>query len=75
MRAFFGVKGGDFFCFVEKLHCAIQPDVHIDSVVGVGAMGRFLGNLKDDPIKSNGIIVGHGTLFFKSTTPDRAVLS
>jgi len=23
---FFGVKGGDFFCFVEKLHCAVQPE-------------------------------------------------
>jgi hypothetical protein len=40
--------------------------VQIDSLVGVGAMRRFLGNLKNDPIEGDGIIVGHGTLFFKA---------
>ena len=38
----------------------------IDSLIGVGAMGRVLGDLKDNPIEGDGIIVGHRTLVFKA---------
>lgn len=40
--------------------------MHIDSFIGVGTIGRFLRDLKDDPIEGDGIIVGHGTLFFNA---------
>ncbi len=38
----------------------------IDSLIGVGARGRVLGDLKDDPIEADRIIVGHRTLVFKA---------
>jgi hypothetical protein len=39
----------------------------VDSLIGVGAVGRFLGNLKDDdPIKGDGVIVGNRAALFKA---------
>jgi hypothetical protein len=58
-----------FFCFVEKLHCAVQVDVHIDSVLGVGAMRRFLRDLKDHPIEGDRVIVGHRAPLFEAQRP------
>jgi len=40
--------------------------MHIDSFIGVGTIGRFLRNLKDDPIEGDGIIIGHRAFFFKA---------
>ena len=60
------VKGGDLFCFVEKLHCAVQPDEHMDFLVSVGAIGRFLRDLKDHPIEGDRVIVGHRAPLFEA---------
>ena len=54
------------FSFAKKLHCAVQKHVNIDSLVGVGTMGRFLRDLKDDSIEGDRIVVGHSTLLFET---------
>jgi hypothetical protein len=41
----FGVEGGDFFVLVEKLHCAVQQHMHIDPLIGIGAIGRLHGGI------------------------------
>ena len=40
--------------------------MHIDSLVGVGAIGRFLGDLKDSSLKGDGVVFGHTTLLLKA---------
>ena len=62
----FGVEASDFFFLVEKLHCTVQKHMDIDSLIGVGAMGRFLRDLKDDSIEGDRIVVGHSTLLFET---------
>ena len=52
--------------FIEKLHRAAQKHMHVNSLIGVGAMGRFLRNLEDDAIEGDSIVLGHRTLFFKA---------
>ena len=51
---------------VEKLYGTVQKHMDIDSLIGVGAMGRFFRDLKEDPIKGDGVVVGHGTLLFET---------
>ena len=53
---YFGVEGGDFFFLVKKLHRAIQQHMDIDSLVGVGVVGRCLGDLKEAPFETDGVI-------------------
>src|SRR6266404_9410428 len=38
----------------------------IDSLVGVGTIGRLLGDLKDSPFETDGIVVAYGTLLLKT---------
>lgn len=38
----------------------------VDFLVGVGARGRVLVDLRDDPVEGDGIIVGHRTVVFKA---------
>ena len=62
----FGIEPGDFFFLVEKLHHAVQQHMDIDSLVGVGARGRFLGDLKDCSLKGDGVVLGHSPLLLKA---------
>src|SRR5438132_11393638 len=38
----------------------------IDSLVDVGTIGRLLGDLKDSPFETDGIVVAYGTLLLKT---------
>ena len=38
----------------------------IDSLVGVGTMGRLLGDLKDRSFETDGVVVAYGTLLLKA---------
>ena len=59
--------------------------MHLDFLMGVRAIGRFLGDLKDNAIEGDGIVVGDRTLVFKAQSlfdllggglfPDRLCLS
>ncbi len=40
--------------------------MHIDSLVGVGAIGRFLRDLNDNSLKGNGVVFGHSALLLKA---------
>jgi len=62
----FGIEPCDILFLVEKLHRAVQKDMHIDSLVGVGAIGRFLRYLKDNSLKGNGVVFGHSALLLKA---------
>ena len=52
--------------FIEKLHRAVQEHMHVNSLIGIGAMGRSLRDLKEDAIKGDGIVVGDRAFFFKA---------
>ena len=57
----------DFFVLVEKLHCAVQQHMDIDSLVGIGAIGRlFGGDLKERAFKGDGVVLSDGALLFKA---------
>ena len=62
----FGVEASDFFVLVEKLHRAVQQHMHIDPLVGVGAIGRRFGDLKERAFKGDGVILSHGAFLFKA---------
>ena len=62
----FGVEASDFFFLVEKLHCAVQQHMHIDSLVGVAAIGIGFGDLKERAFKGDGRVLSHGALLFKA---------
>ena len=62
----FGIEAGDFFFLVEKLHRAVEQHMDIDSFIGKGAVGRFLGDLKDSAFKGDGVIFGHRALLFET---------
>jgi hypothetical protein len=62
----FGIEPCDFFSLVEKLHRAVQKDMHIDSLVNVGAIGRFVRDLKDSSLKGDGVVFGHSALLLKA---------
>src|SRR6266481_1296201 len=38
----------------------------IDSLVGVGTIGRLLGDLKDRSFETDGVVVAYGTLLLKT---------
>ncbi len=40
--------------------------MYIDSLVGVGAIGRFLRDLKDNSLKGDGVVFGHSALLLKA---------
>src|SRR6266436_6491658 len=40
--------------------------MHIDSLVGVGAIGRLLRDLKERAFKGNGVALSDGALLFKA---------
>ena len=56
----------DFFVLVEKLHCAVQQHMDINPLVGVGAIGRLLGDLKERAFKGDGVVLSDGALLFKT---------
>jgi hypothetical protein len=62
----FRVEGSDFFFLVEKLHRTVEQHMHIDSLIGVGAVGRFLRDLKHGAFKADRMILGHGALLLKT---------
>ena len=62
----FGVKASDFFVLVEELHRTVQQYMHIDSLIGVGAIGRMFGDLKERAFKGNGVILSDSALLFKA---------
>ena len=62
----FGIELYDLLFLVEKLHRPVQKDMHIDSLVGVGAIGRFLRDLKDSSLKGDGVVFGHSALLLKA---------
>ncbi|HMA80152.1 MAG TPA: hypothetical protein VKR81_04655, partial [Candidatus Binatia bacterium] len=62
----FGIKGGEFLFFVEKLNRTVQPNMGVDSLIGVGARVRFLGNLKDDPIRGDSSVADLKTFEYRS---------
>lgn len=43
--------------------------MHIDSLVGIGAIGGGLGDLKEQSIKSNRVVFSDGTLLFETQSP------
>ena len=61
-----GVEASDFFSLIEKLHCAVQQHMHIYSLVGVGTIGRLLGDLKDRSFEADGVVLAYGTLLVKA---------
>lgn len=62
----FGVEGSDFLVLVEKLHGTVQQHMDIDPLVGVGAIGGCLGDLKDAPFETDGVILGHRALLLEA---------
>ena len=40
--------------------------MHIDSFIGVGAIGRLFGDLKERAFKGDGVILSDGALLFKA---------
>ena len=56
----------DFFILVEKLHRTVQQHMHIDSLIGVGAIGRLFGDLKERAFKGDGVILSDSALLFKA---------
>ena len=62
----FGIEPCDFLFLVEKLHRPVQNHMHIDSLVGVGALGRFLRDLQYTSLKGDGVVFGHSTLLLKA---------
>jgi hypothetical protein len=62
----FRVEGCDFFPLVEKLHTPIQQHMHIDSLIGMRAKGRELGDLEDRGIEGDGIVFGHGAALLET---------
>ena len=40
--------------------------MHIDSLIGVGAIGRMFGDLKERAFKGDGMILSHGALLLKA---------
>jgi hypothetical protein len=62
----FGVEASDSFVLVEKLHRTVQQHMHVDSLIGVGAVrGRF-GDLKERTFKGDGVVLSDGALLFKA---------
>ena len=43
--------------------------MHIDSLVGVRAKGRGLGDLQDRPFESHRVVLSHGALLFETQRP------
>ena len=62
----FGVEASDFFVLVEKLHGAVQQHMHIDSFIGIGAIGRRFGDLKERAFKGDGMVLSDGALLLKA---------
>jgi hypothetical protein len=62
----FGVEASDFFVLVEKLHGAVQQYMHIDSLIGVGAIGRLFGDLKERAFKGDGVVLSDSAVLFKA---------
>ena len=56
----------DFLVLVEKLHRAVQQHMDIDSLVGIGAIGRLFGDLKERAFKGDGVVLSDGALLFKA---------
>jgi len=56
----------DFFVLVEKLHRAVQQHMDINPLVGVGAIGRLFGDLKERAFKGDGMVLSDGALLFKA---------
>ena len=56
----------DFFVLVEKLHRTVQQHMHVDSLIGVGAIGRRFGDLKDSAFKGDGMILSDSAFLFKA---------
>lgn len=56
----------DFFVLVEKLHRTVQQYMDIDSLIGVGAIGRLFGDLKERAFKGNGMVLSDGAFLFKA---------
>ena len=44
---------------MEKLHGAVQQDVHIDSLIGVRTEGRSFRDLKERALKRDRVVFGH----------------
>src|SRR5262249_1551537 len=61
-----GVKASYFFVLVEKLHRAVQQHMHIDSLIGVGAIGRGFGDLKERAFKGDGVVLSNSAFLFKA---------
>src|SRR5262249_28526102 len=40
--------------------------MHIDSLIGVGAIGRMFGDLKERAFKGDSMILSHGAFLFKA---------
>ena len=56
----------DFFVLVEKLHRTVQQHMDIDSLVGIGAIGRLVGDLKERAFKGDSMVLSDGALLFKA---------
>ena len=62
----FGVEASDFFVLVKKLHRPVQQHMHIDSLIGIGAIGRLFRDLKERAFKGNGMVLSDSALLFKA---------
>jgi len=40
--------------------------MHIDTLIGIGAIGRLLGDLKERAFKGDGMVLSDGALLFKA---------
>jgi hypothetical protein len=58
----FGVEASDFSVLVEKLYCAVQQHMDIDPLIGVRAIGRWFGDLKERAFKGDGVVLSDGAL-------------
>ena len=66
MRALFWSRSERFFRFGRKTHRTVQQYMHIDPFVGVGAIGRWFGDLKERAFKGDGVVLSDGAFLFKA---------
>jgi len=59
---FFGIEVSDFLFLVEKHHRAVQQYMGIDSFAGIRTVRGAFWDLKDRPVKTHRIILGHRAL-------------
>ena len=64
--SFFGIEPGDFLFLVEKRYHAVEQHIDIDSFIGKGSVGRFLGDLKEVPSKVTVLSLATGALLFET---------